>query len=186
MTIPLCIMTHLKRPWCWERLKVGGEGVDRGWDGWMASSTQWTRVWVSPGSWWWTGRPGMLQSMGFQRVGHDWATELIHNVRSTQVHQLPNKSLSTSLFRHLYSSFPKDWSPCGNADSLGTLRKKVWRRLIFKYISIYLYVNFSIGFVSLKIWIFKCHKCKSRLKIYILALIKPWKGNCLQKHSHFS
>ena len=68
--------THWKRPWCWERLKVGGEGDDRGWDGWVASPTQWTWVWVSSGSWWWTGRPGMLQSMGSQRVGHDWATEL--------------------------------------------------------------------------------------------------------------
>ena len=62
---------HLKRPWCWERLKVGGEGDDRGWDGWMASPTQWTWVWVNSGSRWWTGRPGVLQSMGLQRVGHD-------------------------------------------------------------------------------------------------------------------
>ena len=69
-------LTHWKRPWCWEGLKVGGEGVDRGWDGWMASRTQWTWVWVNPGSWWWTGRPGLPQSMGLQRVGHDWATEL--------------------------------------------------------------------------------------------------------------
>ena len=61
--------THLKRPWCWERLKAGREGDDRGWDGWMASLTQWTRVWVNSGSWWWTGRPGVLQSMGLQRVG---------------------------------------------------------------------------------------------------------------------
>ena len=68
-------LTHLKRPWCWERLRVGGEGDDRGWDGWMASPTRWTWVWVSFGSWWWTGRPG-LQSMESQRVGHDWATEL--------------------------------------------------------------------------------------------------------------
>ena len=65
-----------KRPWCWERSKVGGEGEDRGWDSWMASPTQWTWVWVNSRSWWWTGRPGVLQSMGFQRVGHDWATEL--------------------------------------------------------------------------------------------------------------
>ena len=65
-----------KRPWCWERLKAGGEGDDRGWDGWMASPTQWTWVWVNSRSWWWTGRPGMLQSMGSQRVRHDWATEL--------------------------------------------------------------------------------------------------------------
>ena len=69
-------LTHLKRPWCWERLKAGGEGDNKGWAGWMASPTQWTWVWVGSGSWWWTGRPGMLQSMGLQRVGHDWANEL--------------------------------------------------------------------------------------------------------------
>ena len=69
-------LTHLKRPWCWIILKVGGEGNDRGWDGWMASPTQWTWVWVSSGSGWWTGKPGMLQSMGWQRVRHNWVTEL--------------------------------------------------------------------------------------------------------------
>ena len=69
-------MTHLKRPWCWERLKAGGEGDDRRWDDWMASLTQWTWVWVNSRSWWWTGRPGVLQSMGLQRVGQDWATKL--------------------------------------------------------------------------------------------------------------
>ena len=66
----------LKRPWCWERLGAGGEGDDRGWDGWMASLTQWTWIWVDSGSWWWTGRPGVLWFMGSQRVGHDWETEL--------------------------------------------------------------------------------------------------------------
>ena len=69
-------LTHLKRPWCWERLKVGGEGDDRGWDGWMASLTQRTWVWVNSGSRWWTGKPGVLQSTGSQRVRRDWATEL--------------------------------------------------------------------------------------------------------------
>ena len=69
-------LTHLKRPWSWERLRAEGEGDDRGWDGWMASLTQWTRVWVDSGSWWWTGRPGVLWFMGSQRVGNDWATEL--------------------------------------------------------------------------------------------------------------
>ena len=69
-------LTPWKRPWYWERLKAGGEGDDRGWDGWMASLTQLTWVWVNSGSWWWTGRPGVLQSMGSQRVGHDWVTEL--------------------------------------------------------------------------------------------------------------
>ena len=68
-------LTHWKRPWCWERLKVGGEGDDRGGDGRMASPTQWTWVWANSGSWWWTGRPGVLKSMGSQRVGQDWANE---------------------------------------------------------------------------------------------------------------
>ena len=68
--------THLKRPWCWERLKAGGEGDNRGWDGWMASLTQWTLVWASSGSWGWTGKPGLLQSMGSQRFRHDWVAAL--------------------------------------------------------------------------------------------------------------
>ena len=71
-------LTHLKRPWCWERLRAGREGDTRGWDCWMASPTQWTWVWVDSGSWWWTVRPGMLQSMVSQRVRYDWVnwTEL--------------------------------------------------------------------------------------------------------------
>ena len=71
-------LTHWKRPWCWEGLGAGGEGDDRGWDGWMASPTRWTWVWVNSGSWWWTGRPGVLRFRGSQRVGtwlSDW-TEL--------------------------------------------------------------------------------------------------------------
>ena len=70
-------LTHWKRLWSWEGLGAGGEGDDRGWDSWMASRTQWTWVWVNSRSWWWTRRPGLLQSLrGSQRVGHDWATEL--------------------------------------------------------------------------------------------------------------
>ena len=69
-------LTQLKRPWCWERLGAGGEGDDRGWDGWTASLTQWTWVWVNSGSWWWTGRPGVLWFTGSQGVGDDWVTEL--------------------------------------------------------------------------------------------------------------
>ena len=65
-----------KRLCCWERLKAGGEGDDRGQDGWMASPTWWTWVWEYSRSWWWTGNPGVLQFMGSQRVGHDWVTEL--------------------------------------------------------------------------------------------------------------
>ena len=73
-------LTHWKRPWCRERLKVGGEGEDRGWDGWMASPARWTWVWVNSGSWWWTGKAGMLQSMVLQKAGHDWLTELNWNM----------------------------------------------------------------------------------------------------------
>ena len=77
-------LTHLKRPWCWERLKAGGEGDNRGWDGWMASPTPRTWVWVNSRSWWWAGRPGVLQFMGLQRVGTterlNW-TELIPSLQ---------------------------------------------------------------------------------------------------------
>ena len=66
----------LERLWCWEGLGAGGEGDNRGWDGWMASLTWGTWVWVNSGSWWWTGRPGVLWFMGLQRVRHDWVTEL--------------------------------------------------------------------------------------------------------------
>ena len=69
-------LTHWKRRWCWERLKAGGERDDRGWGGCMASPTQWAWVWVNSRSWWWTGRPGMLQSMRLQRVRHNWVNEL--------------------------------------------------------------------------------------------------------------
>ena len=81
-------LTHWKRPWCWERLKVGGEGDDRGWDGWMASPTQWAWVWVRSRSWWWTERPGVLQSMGSQSQTRlsDW-TELTQNPHGFPPHQ---------------------------------------------------------------------------------------------------
>ena len=69
-------LTHFKTPWWWERSKAGGEGDNRGWDGWMASPTQWAWVWASSRSWWWIGKPSVRQSTGSQRVGHNWATEL--------------------------------------------------------------------------------------------------------------
>ena len=84
-------VTHLKRPWYWERLRARREGDNRGWDGWMALPTQWTWVWVNSRSWWWTGRPDMLQSMGSQRVRHDWATEL--NWKWSQVSSSASKKL---------------------------------------------------------------------------------------------
>ena len=69
-------LSHWKRPWCWEGLRAGEEGDDRGLDGWMASLTRWTRVWVNSRSWWWTRRPGVLQFMGSRGVRHDWANDL--------------------------------------------------------------------------------------------------------------
>ena len=79
---PPLMKTYLKRPWCWEILRAVGEEEDRGWDGWMASPTQWTWVWVNSGSWWWTGRPGVLRFMGLQRVRCDWVTELNYSKES--------------------------------------------------------------------------------------------------------
>ena len=73
-------LTHLKRPWCWERLNAGGEGDKRGWDGWMASPTRWTWVWACTRHWWWIGKLGMLQSIRLQRVRHKWMTELKNNM----------------------------------------------------------------------------------------------------------
>ena len=90
-------LTHWKRLCCWEGLGAGGEGDDRGWDGWMASPSRWTWVWVNSGSWWWTGRPGMLRFMGSQRVGHDWVTKLnwtdLKKRRNWEIKLLPNISL---------------------------------------------------------------------------------------------
>ena len=93
-------LTHWKILWSWEGLGAGGKGDDRGWDGWMASLTRWTWVWVNSGNWWWTGRPRVLLFMGSQRVGHDWATELnwtelknnFHNFRSGVISSVWNIS----------------------------------------------------------------------------------------------
>ena len=86
-------LTNLKRPWCWEGLGEGEEGDNRGWDGWITSPTRWAWVWVNFGSWWWTGRPGVLRFMGFQRVGHNWATELTDWLTD----EIVNKNNSDSL-----------------------------------------------------------------------------------------
>ena len=145
-------LTHWKRPWCWETLKVGGEGDDRGWDGWMASLTQWTWVWVNSGSWWWTGRPGVLQSMGSQTVRHDWAIELNWlNQRRTSLwkwlfvipsnphpwhdapHGLTVKSTNDTSNIKAFSSFSsQDWFAIGTAYHFmykvywNPLKDKIW------------------------------------------------------------
>ena len=95
--------THWKRPWCWERLKAGGEGDDRVWDGWMASLIQWTWVWIGSRSWWWTGRPGVLRFMGSQRVGRDWATEL--NWTEQWTTGLDRNSEMINLLKEIIGSF---------------------------------------------------------------------------------
>ena len=86
----------LEKTWYWGWLKTGGDGDDRGWDGWMASWTQWTWVWVNLGSWWWTGRPGVLQSMRLQRVWHNWMTEQNWTEITFQWPKLPLSTLSHS------------------------------------------------------------------------------------------
>ena len=78
-------LTLWERRWCWKKLKAGREGDNRGWDGWMVSPTQWLWVWANSRSWWWRGKPDVLQSIGSQRVRHYWATEL--NC-STGIHQV--------------------------------------------------------------------------------------------------
>ena len=95
-------LTHLKRPWCWERLKAGGKGDDRGWDDWMASPARLTWVWVDSGSWWWTGRPGVLWFMGSQRVRHDWRLNRTELNPWTQ-----DVFLSVSSFISLFNVFLK-------------------------------------------------------------------------------
>ena len=94
------------KDWCWERLKAEEEGDDREWDSWMASLTQWTWVWASSGIWWWTGKPGVLQSMGLQRTRHNWATKL--NWWSIHVQDWYKSKTYTSaaciMIRSIYSS----------------------------------------------------------------------------------
>ena len=88
-------LTHWWRTWCWERLRAGREGDDRGWDGCMASSTQSKWLWASSRGWWWTGKPGRLQSMGSQRSRHDWTTELTGRrlVRGKEISLKKRKSM---------------------------------------------------------------------------------------------
>ena len=81
----------------WNLTFSQGEGDDRGWDGWMASVTRWLWVWVNSGSWWWTGRPGMLQFMGSRRVRHDWVTELNWTELKTIYNFLWKKTTTTKL-----------------------------------------------------------------------------------------
>ena len=103
------VLTHWKRPWCWEGLGARGEGDDRGWDGWMDSWTRWMWVWVNSKSWWWTGRPGMLQFMGSHRVRHHWTTELNWTeviVVACGIYLLDVLCLGVQSLTHSYHSYP--------------------------------------------------------------------------------
>ena len=112
-------LTHWKRSWCWVILKAGGEGGDKGWDGWMASPIQWTWVWASSGRWWGTVRPGVLQSVGLQRVRHDWVTE----------HHLPNIINKIFLFPNTMKSegLVLLWHP--NEQVLQNGNALVWKQI---------------------------------------------------------
>ena len=97
-------LTHWKSPWCWERLRSGGGRDDRGWDGWMASPTQWTWVWVDFRSWWWTGRPGML--LGSQKVAHKGFRHKVTELNWTELKLLKYR-IKFFLLLFLPSCFPK-------------------------------------------------------------------------------
>ena len=110
-------LTHWKRHWCWERLKVGGEGDNREWDGWMASPARRTWVWANSGSWWWTGKPGMLQSIGVAKS----RTLLSNWIELNSYCQ--DKKLLTSGSRVWFVPFlPK----CGNSRSLNVRAGSAW------------------------------------------------------------
>ena len=100
-------LTHWKWLWCWEGLGAGGKGDYRGWDSWMESPTWWTWVWVNSRRWWWTGRPGGLQFMGSQRVGHDWATEQNWTETLVEVMKIMMTSLQKIPCMYCYSPCPQ-------------------------------------------------------------------------------
>ena len=132
-------MTHLKRRWCWEILKVGGKGDDRGWDGWIASLTQWTWVWANSGRLWRTGRPGVLQSMGSQRVRRDWS-DLACTHTSLYIY------LSHYLYTHIYLSYGYRKA----MKSLDSILKK--QRHFFAWKCLY---SQSYGFSSGHVWMWE-------------------------------
>ena len=101
---------------------AGGKGDDRGWDGWVASLTRWTRFWVNSGIWLWTGRPGVLQFMGSQRVGHDWVTELNWMLNNDKDLYITKKSFKMQIclhYSHLHHQLP--WTSGESPNALAWL-----------------------------------------------------------------
>ena len=110
-------LTHWKRIWGWERLKAGGKGNDRGWDGCMTSPIRWTWVWASSRSWWWTGKPSMLQSMGLQRVRCDWATELNWLNEFQIMLWIQRSPLRTTVLCGVLEGSQKEWAPVDHSST---------------------------------------------------------------------
>ena len=127
-------------PWCWKRLKTGGEGDVRGWDGWMAEPTGWTWLWASSGRWWWTGKSGVLQAMKSQRARHDWATNWTEPNWVTIMNSSVWWVLSHNLHSWEPSSIIKVINPC---IMLMTLKTKI-------YDCIYVCFTFSL---HLRLWL---------------------------------
>ena len=131
------------RLWCWEGLGAGGEGDDRGWDGWMASLT-WTWVWVNSRSWWWAGRPGVLRFMGLQRVGHDWATELNWGVPQTKKKTCQFKQNNRNVQPMKYPEFItciRQWMACEKTNSKGNCLEQKTNRKYFKSPKLQMQIN---------------------------------------------
>ena len=130
-------LTHWKRPWCWERLKAGVEGDNRGWDCWMVSPTQWPWIWARFRSWWWTGKPGVLQSTGSQRVGHNWATELNW---TNNVGGLDSGIMRRSIFKKCFYvvTEQKLWVPCIIQLILMGYLFYVWQCICFLHMVMYM------------------------------------------------
>ena len=106
-------LTHWIRPWCWERLTAGGEGGSKGWDGWMASPTQWTWIWPNSGRSWRIGKPGVLQSMGSQKVRHDLETEQHFGI------SVPNS-------RHRAHEHRRPSTGVSNLETWGIVKAGIW------------------------------------------------------------
>ena len=120
--------TPWKRPWCWEWLKAGGEGDDRGWGGWMESVTQWTWVWVSSGSWWWTGKTGVLQSMGVTKNRtwlSNWTELILFSIVAVPIYT-PTNSVGKVPSLHFFSNICCLWPFWQQERKRG--RGQVWAR----------------------------------------------------------
>ena len=126
--------THLKRPWCWGRLKTGGEGCDREWDGWMASPSQWTWVWTNSGRWWGTGRPGVLQSLGLWRVRHHWVPKQQQGALPAIERQRHLPSASEETGRGCYSCCPMPPEGVQGGVRHSVLQGICWDRSLDSYI----------------------------------------------------